>query len=147
MSNLFANAVTAHGGLDRWNQVKSITVAASITGAVWFVEKPGDALEHIRFEVDTTRQRLAMDFVGPDQIKSPTREQISCFGPDGLLRRHDCNIDVVAGAPSMPYATDYSDLDGIVIPTTRRGYAWQGDYELVPEPLLVAINMGEITIR
>jgi hypothetical protein len=31
--------------------------------------------------------------------------------------------------------------------TTRRGYAWQGDYQLVPEPLLVAIDMGEITIR
>jgi len=25
--------------------------------------------------------------------------------------------------------------------------AWQGDYQLVPEPLLVAIDMGEITIR
>jgi hypothetical protein len=25
--------------------------------------------------------------------------------------------------------------------------AWQGDYQLVPEPLLVAIDMGEITTR
>jgi hypothetical protein len=39
------------------------------------------------------------------------------------------------------------DVDGIIIPTTRRGYAWQGDYQLVPEPLLVAIDMGEITVR
>jgi hypothetical protein len=46
----------------------------------------------------------------------------------------------------MLYATGYRDVEGI-IPTTRRGYAWQGDYQLVPEPLLVAIDMGEITIR
>jgi hypothetical protein len=47
----------------------------------------------------------------------------------------------------MLYANGYRDIDGIVIPTTRRGYAWQGDYQLVQEPLLVAIDTGEITIR
>jgi hypothetical protein len=31
MNYLLENAVAAHGGLDRWNQVKSITVDASIT--------------------------------------------------------------------------------------------------------------------
>ncbi len=51
------------------------------------------------------------------------------------------------GAPSLLYATDYRDVGGIIIPATRRGYAYQGDYQLVPEPLLVAIDMGEITIR
>jgi hypothetical protein len=83
----------------------------------------------------------------PDHIKSHTRQQISCFGLDGLLRRHDFTIDILGGATGMLYATDYRDIDGIIIPTTRRGYAWQGDYQLVPEPLLVAIDMGEITIR
>jgi hypothetical protein len=238
MSNLLDSAVAAHGGLDRWNQVTSITVDASITGAIWYVKNQGDALKDIRFEVDTTRQHLAVDYVGqdkrsvfephrveiqksdgglidarddpvksfdghqfetpwddihlgyfvgealwtylntpflytwpgfvteeiwpievngepwrrlkvtfPDHIKTHTREQISCFGLDGLLRRHDFTIDVNGGAPALLYATDYRDVGGIVIPSTRRGYAWQGDYELVPEPLLVAIDMGEITIR
>jgi hypothetical protein len=52
----------------------------------------------------------------------------------------------LGGATGMLYATGYRDIDGIIIPTTRRGYAWQGDYEPVPEPLLVAIDMREITI-
>ena len=55
--------------------------------------------------------------------------------------------NILGGATGMLYATDYRDVDGIIIPTTRRGDAWQGDYQLVPEPLLVAIDMGEITIR
>jgi hypothetical protein len=82
----------------------------------------------------------------PDHIKSHTREQISCFGPDGLLRRHDYTVDILGGATGLNYATDYRDVDGIIIPTTRRIYAWESDYQLVPEPLLVAIDMGEITI-
>jgi hypothetical protein len=206
-------------------------------GAFWYLKNQGDALKAIRFEADTTRQRLTMDYVGqdkrsvyepsrvetqrsdgelidkrddpkssdghqretpwddlhlayftgealwtylntpfvytwdgfvtdeitpievggetwrrlkatfPDHVKSHTRQQISCFGPDGLLRRHDFTIDILGGAPSLLYATDYRDVDGIIIPTTRRGYAWQGDYQLVPEPLLVAIDMGEISVR
>ena len=233
MNNLLDSAVAAHGGLERWSQVNSITVDASITGAIWNVKNQGDALKDVRFEVDTKRELLTMDFVGqdkrsvfephrveiqrsdgeliearndpeksfdghefetpwddihlgyfvgealwtylntpflytwpgfvteeiasigvdeetwrrlrvtfPDHIKSHTREQISCIGPDGLLRRHDFTIDVNGGAPAMLYATDYRDVEGIIIPTKRR--AWLDDDQLVPA---VAIDMGEITIR
>jgi hypothetical protein len=238
MNDLLDSAIVAHGGLDRWNQVTVITVTASITGALWHVNGKVDALKNVRFEADTKRQLLTMDYVGqdkqsvfepsrvviqrrdgavidardepersfdghqletpwddihlayfsgealwtylnmpflytwpgftteeiapiavdgetwrrlkvtfPEHIKSHTREQISCFGPDGLLRRHDFTIDIIGGVTGMLYATDNRNVDGIIIPTTRRGYAWQGDYQLVPEPLLVAIDMGEITIR
>jgi hypothetical protein len=238
MNDLLDSAAAAHGGLDRWNQVKSITVDASITGALFHAKNQADALKNVRLEVDTTRELVTVDFVGqdkrsvfepgrvivqrgdgtltgdrddpkssfdghefetpwddihlayftgqalwtylntpflytwpgfvteeiapievdgetwrrlkitfPDHIKSHTRQQISCFGPDGLLRRHDFTIDILGGAPGMLYAADHRDVDGIIIPTTRRGYAWQGDYQLVPEPLLVAIDIGEITIR
>jgi hypothetical protein len=237
MNDLLEAAVAAHGGLDRWKNITSIDVAASITGAIWYVKSKGDALKNVRFEVDTTRELLTMDFVGedkrsifepfrvviqrrdgalidarddpersfdgheretpwddihvayfsgealwtylntpflytwpgfvteeiapievdgeawrrlkvtfPDHIKSHTREQISCFSPDGLLRRHDYTVDILGGATGLNYATDYRDVDGIMIPTTRRIYAGEGDYQLVPEPLLVNIDMGEITI-
>jgi hypothetical protein len=75
-----------------------------------------------------------------------TSQQIWCFGPDGLLPpclrdRHP------RPATGLLHATGYRNVDGIVIPTTRHGYAWQGDYQSVPEPLLVAIDMSTITIR
>ena len=92
-----------------------------------------------------TWRRLKVTF--PDHIKSHTREQISCFGPDGLLRRQDYTVDILDGAPGLNYAADYRDVDGIIIPATRRIYAREGHYQLVPEPLLVAIDMAEITIR
>jgi hypothetical protein len=55
-------------------------------------------------------------------VKSHTREQISCLGPDGLLRRHDYTVDILGGATGLNY------------------------YQIVKEPLLTAIDMGEITL-
>ncbi len=89
-------------------------------------------------------RRLKVIF--PDQIKSHTHEQISCFGPDGLLRRHDYTVDILGGATGLNYASDYRTINGIVFPTKRRIYAYEGDYQLVKEPLLVSIDMGEITV-
>jgi hypothetical protein len=105
---------------------------------------PGFATEEIApIEVDDERwRRLKVTF--PDHVKSHTRQQISCFGPDGLLRRHDFTIDILGGAAeSLLYATGYRDVEGIVIPATRRAYASEGDDQLV----MVAIDMGEIIIR
>jgi hypothetical protein len=85
MNNLLESAVTAHGGLDRWNQVKSITVDASITGAVWHVKNQGDALKDIRFEVDTTRQLLIINFVGQDKRSVFEPHRVEIQHSDGRL--------------------------------------------------------------
>jgi hypothetical protein len=230
-------AVKAHGGLDRWNKVKAIKVAASITGAIWFVKGKGDFLKNVVLTAETRNERVTIDFPGqdkravfkpnrimiekgdgtlieardnpeksfegqqretpwdeihvayfvgealwtylntpflythdgftteeipsikvegetwrrlkvtfPDNVKSHSKEQISSFGPDGILRRHDYTVDILGGATGLNYASDYRDVDGIIVPTKRRVYAYEGDYQLVKEPLLVAIDMGEITL-
>jgi hypothetical protein len=237
MSELLDIAVKAHGGLDRWNKVKAIKVAASITGAIWYVKGKGNTLNNVVLTAETQNERLTLDFPGqskrvrfepnrivieradgtlieardnpeksfegqqrftpwddidvayfvgealwtylntpflythegfvteeipsiqvddetwrrlkvtfPDGVKSHTREQISCFGPDGLLRRHDYTVDILGGATGLNYASDYRDVDGIIVPTKRRVYAYEGNYQLVKEPLLVAIDMGDITL-
>jgi hypothetical protein len=89
-------------------------------------------------------RRLSVTF--PDHIKSHTRTQISCFGPDGLLRLHDYTVDIFGGATGLNYASEYRDASGIAIPTKRRIYAFEGDYRPVWDPLLVRIDMGEITL-
>jgi hypothetical protein len=90
-------------------------------------------------------RRLAVIF--PDHIKSHTKEQISCFGPDGLLRRHDYTVDILGGATGLNYAFDYHNVDGLMFFTKRRVYAYQGDYQLIPEPLLVDISVNKITLE
>jgi hypothetical protein len=97
----------------------------------------------IEVEGETWR-RLKVTF--PDTVKSHTREQISCFGPDGLLRRHDYTVDILQGGTGLNYASEYEDVDGIIVPTKRRIYAYEGDYQLVKEPLLVAIDFTDIKL-
>ena len=238
MNDLLQEAVDAHGGLKRWNDISKITVAASLTGAIWFVKSQGDYLKDVVMTIDTTKEKLVTDFPGqdkrfvfepnhlvmekrdgtilqeradpersfdgqlretpwddlhvayfqgealwtylntpflytqqgfetheiasivvdgetwrrlkitfPDHIKSHSREQVSCFGPDGLIRRHDYTVDVLGGATGLNYASEYREVGGIIIPTKRRIYAYEGDYQLVPEPLLVKIDMGEISVN
>ncbi|MGH3525064.1 MAG: hypothetical protein ACRDU4_20095, partial [Mycobacterium sp.] len=82
MNDLLERAVAAHGGLDRWNQVNSITVDASITGALWHVKGKVDVLKDVRLEVDTKRELLTMGFVGQDKS--------SVFEPHRVvIQRHD----------------------------------------------------------
>jgi hypothetical protein len=65
---------------------------------------------------------------------------------DGLLRRHDYVVDILGGATGLNFASDYRNVDGIIFPTKRRVYAFEGEYQIVKEPLLVAIDMGEVTL-
>jgi len=238
MNDLLKLAVEAHGGMERWNKVKAVKVAASITGAIWHVKSKPDYLKNVVFETETLRERVTMEFPGqnkrsvfepnrvemqredgtviasrddperafdgrardtpwddihvayfsgeafytyfntpflytyvgfsseevqpiemdgetwrrlkvtfPDWIKSHTKEQISCFGPDGLLRRHDYTVDILGGATGLNFASDYRNVDGILFPTKRRVYAYEGDYQIVKEPLLVDIDISEISLR
>ena len=91
-----------------------------------------------------TWRRLKVTF--PDTVKSHTREQFFCFGADGLLRRHDYTVDILGGGTGLNYATNYRDIDGIIFPATRRVYAYTGDYQRVPEPVLVAIDITDVKL-
>ena len=53
--------------------------------------------------------------VFPENIASHTREQISYFGPDGLLCRHEYVVDIMGGARGVNYAHDYRDVNGIKV--------------------------------
>ena len=109
--------------------------------------QPGFVTEEIApIDVDGERwRRLKVTF--PDRIKSHTKEQISCFGADGLLRRHDYTVDILGGATGLNYAYEYRDIDGLQFFTKRRIYAYEGDYVLVPQPLLVNIDVSAITLE
>lgn len=236
MNDLLNLAIKAHGGLERWNQLKSIKVQASITGGIWYVKGRPDVLKDVVMDANIKKEKLVMSFPGqnkksvfeanmisietadgtsvkqyenpistfeghvretpwedvhvayfsgealwtylttpflysypgfvteeiepweengeiwrrlkitfPDYIASHTLEQISFFGPDGLLRRHDYTVDILGGATGVNYATNYRDVDGIIVPTTRRVYAYEGDHVVIKDPLLVAIDMGDIS--
>lgn len=80
----------------------------------------------------------------PGSIASHTREQVSYFGQDGLLRRHEYTVDILGGARGVNYASEYRDVDGILIPRNRRVYAYDDQKKKISDPLLVAIDFMEV---
>src|SRR5579862_5985499 len=67
MTELLNQALKAHGGLDRWNKVKTIKVAASITGAIWYVKGKGDFLKNVVLTVETRKERVLVEFPGQNK--------------------------------------------------------------------------------
>jgi hypothetical protein len=80
----------------------------------------------------------------PAGVASHTREQVSYFGPDGLLRRHEYAVDVLGGTVGANYAADYQSVGGIVVPVTRRVYGVDADRRKIADPLLVSIDLRDI---
>jgi hypothetical protein len=53
MNELLSLAIKAHGGLDRWNKVRSVEATASITGAIWYVKGRPDVLKNVVVSAET----------------------------------------------------------------------------------------------
>jgi hypothetical protein len=60
------------------------------------------------------------------------------------MRRHDYTVEVLGGATGANYSTDYKEFQGIKMPTTRRVYAYDGNGQKIPAPLLVSIDIETI---
>jgi hypothetical protein len=238
MNELLQLAVEAHGGLDRWGQLKSLTSNMSITGTLWHVKSRPDVLKNIAVDAELHHQLLTTHLIGehkrmvwtpnavaietengrlldhldepreafkgqvletpwedvhityfsgealwtyltipfiytypgfvveelapwqeegeewrplkaifPYSFPSHTREQISYFGQDGLLRRHEYTVDILGGAQGVNYAYDYRDFDGIMVPTTRRVFSYDVDKHKIPGAPLVAIDIQHIAFN
>ena len=90
-------------------------------------------------------RRLKATF--PESIASHAREQVTYFGPDGLMRCHDYAVEVLGGATGANYSADYREFQGIRVPTARRVYAYGAQGQKIPEPLLVSIDIEGVSFR
>jgi hypothetical protein len=91
-----------------------------------------------------TWRRLRATF--PERIACQNREQVFYFGPDGLLRRHDYNVDIVAGVSAADYTDDHQIFGGISFPTLRRAVRRLPDGLTEPEPAFFAVDIADVTV-
>ena len=236
MTDLLNWAISAHGGLDRWNGFQTASLELSVDGALWELKKQHGLFANSTYDANIHRQKATLGrlgathqrvrfapervvlesesgvvveirddpraaFVGhtaqtpwdllhaayfdgyalwtyltqpflysypgfmvteidpweengevwrrlnvvfPDEIASHSREQVSYFGPDGLLRRHDYSVDVLGGASATQYIADYRERNGLMMPHHRRVYSLGSDNRRIPEPLLVDIRISSL---
>jgi hypothetical protein len=93
-------------------------------------------------EAGETWRRLKVTF--PDSVLSHTCTQITHFGPDGLMRRHDYTVDILGGATGANYPSDYVETQGLMMPTRRRIYAYDEARQKVPDPVLVSLDFSDL---
>jgi hypothetical protein len=66
------------------------------------------------------------------------------FGDDGLLRRHDYEVEIAGGLVSAQMVGDYVEADGLMLPTRRRAYLQGPDGRPAPVSLMVSIDLSDI---
>jgi hypothetical protein len=81
----------------------------------------------------------------PSHLTTHSTEQTCTSNPMGLLVRHDYDVEISVGATAAHYLSDYLDVDGIIVATKHRILPRTPDGESLAEPLIVSIDLSEIT--
>ena len=87
-------------------------------------------------------RRLKVTF--PPGIATHSTVQTFYIGPDGLLKRHDYDTEVLGGTPAAHYVNDYEETSGILLPTRRKVLPRMPDGTAAPEPLIVTIALSDV---
>jgi len=120
-----------------WNYLTSPFLYAS----------PGFKVEELEMWQENGESWRPLKVTFPAHIATHTKEQIAFFGEDGLLRRLEYSVDVLGGDKGLNYPSQYRVFNGIMLPMKRRVYPADAQRQKVKEPVLVAIDLFEITIK
>jgi hypothetical protein len=85
---------------------------------------------------------LRAHFPGSIETHSPVQDFF--FGDDFLLRRHDYNVDIAGGFDAAQLVSDYTEVQGIRLPTKRRAHTRGPDRRPVSEMLMVFIDISRV---
>jgi hypothetical protein len=83
--------------------------------------------------------------IWPSYLATHSTEQTLYVGTDGLLRRHDYDVEIQGGSGGAHYISDYTQVAGIMVPTKHRIFPRAPDGQALEEPLLVSIDLSEIS--
>lgn len=92
-----------------------------------------------------TWRRLKVTF--PKAIATHSTVQTLYVDANGLLKRHDYDVEIAGNTPGAHYISDYTTVSGIRFPTKRRIFPRQPDGTSLIEPLVVSIDLSDIELR
>jgi hypothetical protein len=109
----------------------------------FILTQPGVVSEEIQSweENGQTWRRLRVRF--PDSIATHSAVQTFYFDRQGLLRRHDYEVDIQGSNRAARYVHDLIDVSGIILPTKMRVFSRRPDNQSAPEPLIVSVDLTD----
>lgn len=112
--------------------------------APFLMSLPGFTVDEIDPVTDRGETWRGLRVHYPSNIASHSRVEEFYFGSDHLVRRHDYRVDVAGGFATMHYTADLVEFDGIKVPTKRRAYRCDSAGRILPDELMVAIDLTDI---
>jgi hypothetical protein len=82
--------------------------------------------------------------VWPSYLATHSTQQVLYFGGDGLIRRHDYEVEISGGTSAAHYISGYSQVAGIMVPSEHRIFPRTPDGQSLDEPLIVSIDVSEV---
>ena len=88
-----------------------------------------------------TWRRLRVTF--PEAIATHSTVQTFYFNADGILVRHDYEVDIQGRNSAARYLLEPVKVEGITLPSKMRIYPRKPDNTPLPEPLIVSVDLSE----
>lgn len=92
-----------------------------------------------------TWRRLKVTF--PNDIATHSTVQTLYVDSNGLLTRHDYDVEIAGNTPGAHYISNYTTVSGLMFPTERRIFPRNADGTSLSEPLVVSIDLSDIRLR
>jgi hypothetical protein len=83
--------------------------------------------------------------VWPSYLATHSTEQTLYFGADGLVRRHDYDVEIQGSTGGAHFMSDYTEVAGIMLPTKHRIFPRGAEDQALTEPLLISIDVSEVS--
>jgi hypothetical protein len=80
----------------------------------------------------------------PGSIETHCLVQDFFFGADLLLRRHDYTVTIAGGFAAAQLTSDYTEANGIRLPTKRRAYLRGPNRQPIRDLLVVSIDIADV---
>lgn len=113
----------------------------------FIVRQPGVVSEEIDpwSENGETWRRLRVRF--PAEIATHSAEQTFYFNKDGILVRHDYEVDIQGKNAAARYLSDHVEVRGILLPSKMRIFPRKADNSPAPEPLIVSVDLSDFQFK
>lgn len=115
--------------------------------APFILMQPGVVAEEIEpwTEKGETWRRLRVSF--PQAIATHSKEQTFYVDANGLIRRHDYEVEIQGNNAAARYLLDPVTVEGIVLPSGFRVYPRKPDNTPAAEPLIVGVDITDYRIE
>ncbi|MFE9728601.1 hypothetical protein ACFYQ5_34755 [Streptomyces sp. NPDC005794] len=143
-------AFAGHGPETPWDRLHSLYFGGyamwNYFTAPYLLTRPGVQVEELEPWDEAGEQWRRLRAVFPADLVTHGREQVFYYNTSGLLRRHDYAAEVLGAPPAAHYSDAHTAVSGLVFPTRRYVVPVPESGRPLPEPVLVTIDVTEVTV-